>query len=87
MPLTQWQCVLPLPFPQAVEGVGPQAKVSLLDQHAELKKQAEVQKETEWDKQIAEEEEIFKNITETRALMGAGELAKGVVYNESLRTG
>ena len=61
--------------------------MSLLDQHAELKKQAEVQKETEWDKQIAEEEEIFKNITETRALMGAGELARGVVYSESLQTG
>lgn len=75
------------PYLQTVDGAGPQAKVSLLDQHAELKKQAEVQKETEWDKQIAEEEEIFKNITETRALMGAGELAKGVVYSESLQTG
>ena len=60
--------------------------MSLLDQHAELKKQAEEEKESELDRQIAEEEEIFKNITETRALMGVGELAKGVVYTESLQT-
>ena len=68
------------------EGIGPLSKVSLLDQHAELKKQGEEEKESELDRQIAEEEEIFKNITETRALMGVGELAKGVVYTESLQT-
>ena len=61
--------------------------MSLLDQHAVLKKKAEEQKESEYDRQIAEEEAIFKTITETRALMGASELAKGVTYTESLRTG
>lgn len=39
------------------------------------------------EKQKREEESILHNIQETRALMSVGELAKGVVYNESLRTG
>ena len=96
---------------QAEEGL--RSKVSLLDQHGELKKKAEgmlpqlfrthafhppppppppphthtAYKVSELDKQRQEEEKILHNIQETRALMSVGELAKGVVYTESLRTG
>lgn len=39
------------------------------------------------DKQREEEAKILHSIQETRALMSVGELAKGVVYSESLKTG
>lgn len=44
-------------------------------------------KVSELEKQKQEEESILHNIQETRALMSVGELAKGVVYTESLKTG
>ena len=44
-------------------------------------------KVSELEKQKREEESILHNIQETRALMSVGELAKGVVYTESLKTG
>lgn len=67
--------------------IGPQSRISLLDQHSELKKKAEAHKESEKDKQLEEEEKILQNISETRALMAVGELAKGVVYEHSIKTG
>ncbi len=39
------------------------------------------------DKQREEEEKILHSIQETRALMSVGELAKGVTYTQSLKTG
>ncbi|XP_003384704.3 PREDICTED: probable ATP-dependent RNA helicase DDX41 [Amphimedon queenslandica] len=72
---------------EAEPEIGPRSKVSLLDQHSELKKKAEAHKVSELDKQKEEEEKILHNIQETRALMSVGELAKGVVYKESLVTG
>lgn len=42
---------------------------------------------SELEKQKQEEQSILQNIQETRALMSVGELAKGVVYTESLKTG
>ena len=44
-------------------------------------------KVSELDKQRVEENKILHSIQETRALMSVGELAKGVTYTESLRTG
>ena len=44
-------------------------------------------KVSELDKQRQEEEKILHSIQETRALMSVGELAKGVVYTEPLKTG
>lgn len=44
-------------------------------------------KVSEMDKQRQEEAKILHSIQETRALMSVGELAKGVVYSESLKTG
>ncbi|XP_065882908.1 probable ATP-dependent RNA helicase DDX41 [Dysidea avara] len=72
---------------ESSEVVGPQAKVSLLDQHNVLKKKAEAHKESEKDKQLEEEKRILQNISETRALMAVGELAKGVIYEHSIKTG
>ena len=44
-------------------------------------------KVSEMDKQRQEEQKILHSIQETRALMSVGELAKGVTYTESLKTG
>jgi len=60
--------------------------VSLLDQHHELKEIAEQDKETEIEKQLKEEQKILESIAEGKALMAATELAKGIVYTESLKT-
>jgi ATP-dependent RNA helicase DDX41 len=69
------------------EAVGPRSKVSLLDQHSELKKKAEAHKVSELDKQKEEEAKILHSIKEASALMSVSELAKGVVYTEPLVTG
>ncbi|XP_077992382.1 putative ATP-dependent RNA helicase DDX41 [Glandiceps talaboti] len=66
---------------------GPRPNVSLLDQHSELKKKAEVSKETKKDKQLQEEDKILQSIQEQKALMTVKELAKGITYTESIRTG
>ncbi|XP_065828204.1 probable ATP-dependent RNA helicase DDX41 [Oscarella lobularis] len=62
------------------------AALSLLDQHSELKKVAEAQKESALEKQAKEEEKILENISERTALMAASELAKGIQYTKSLET-
>lgn len=67
--------------------VGARAKVSLLDQHSDLKKKAEAHRVSELDRQKEEEKKILHSIKETRALMGVAELAKGVVYSEAIKTG
>lgn len=61
--------------------------ISLLDQHAILKKKAEEKKESERDRLIREEAEMLKSLTNDRKLMAAAELAKGVKYDKPLRTG
>lgn len=60
---------------------------SLLDQHHELKKQAEGVKETEAEKQLKEEQKILENIAEKKALMAGTELAKGITYTDPIKTG
>ncbi|KXJ28183.1 probable ATP-dependent RNA helicase DDX41 [Exaiptasia diaphana] len=65
----------------------PVPNVSLLDQHSELKKIAEAVKESHYDKQLKEEEKILESIAERKALMAVGEIAKGIVYTESIKTG
>jgi ATP-dependent RNA helicase DDX41 len=69
------------------DALGPRSKVSLLDQHSELKKKAEAHKVSELDKQKEEEAKILHDIKEASALMSVAELAKGVVYTEPLVTG
>lgn len=60
--------------------------MSLLDQHHELKEQANDLKETEVEKQLREEEKILESIAERKALMAATELAKGITYTQALKT-
>jgi ATP-dependent RNA helicase DDX41 len=44
--------------------VGRKANVSLLDQHSELKKQAEALRESAFEKQVREEEKILESVAE-----------------------
>lgn len=67
--------------------VGARPDVSLLDQHLELKKKAEVIKETTLEKQLKEEERILESLSERKALMAAGEIAKGIIYENPIKTG
>ncbi|XP_045474752.1 ATP-dependent RNA helicase abstrakt [Harmonia axyridis] len=61
-------------------------KVSLLDQHTELKKIAEAKKVSAVERQLKKEEEILEIVAEKKALMGVSELAKGIQYNDPIKT-
>ncbi|BES93985.1 ATP-dependent RNA helicase [Nesidiocoris tenuis] len=65
---------------------GRKSNISLLDQHTELKKMAEAKKESAMERQLKEEEKILESVAERKALMGVAELAKGIQYEESVRT-
>ncbi|XP_074643866.1 putative ATP-dependent RNA helicase DDX41 [Tubulanus polymorphus] len=67
--------------------IGPNAHISLLDQHSELKKKAEARKETAREKLLKEEEKILESVAEKQALMGVAELAKGIQYQDPIKTG
>ncbi|VDI35024.1 ATP-dependent RNA helicase DDX41 [Mytilus galloprovincialis] len=69
------------------EDTGPKAHVSLLDQHSELKKKAQVRKETAREKMLKEEQKILESVAENKALMGVAELAKGIQYEDPIKTG
>ncbi|KAH9414872.1 DEAD (Asp-Glu-Ala-Asp) box polypeptide 41 [Dermatophagoides pteronyssinus] len=62
------------------------AKLSLLDQHSELKKKAEAKKENDIEKQLKEEEKILESVAEKKALMAVSELAKGIQYQDPIET-
>lgn len=72
---------------EALDVYARNTKVSLLDQHNELKKRAETIKESELEKQLKEEAKILQSITENKALMGVKELAHGIQYEDPIRTG
>ncbi|XP_034939844.1 ATP-dependent RNA helicase abstrakt [Chelonus insularis] len=65
---------------------GRKSNISLLDQHTELKKLAEAKKESALEKQLKEEEKILESVAENKALMGVAELAKGIQYDEPIKT-
>ncbi|XP_057336808.1 ATP-dependent RNA helicase abstrakt [Microplitis mediator] len=65
---------------------GRKSNISLLDQHTELKKLAEAKKESALEKQLKEEEKILESVAENKALMGVAELAKGIQYEEPIKT-
>lgn len=69
------------------QGPTERSHISLLDQHSELKKKAEAKKETAREKLLKEEERILESVAEKTALMGVAELAKGIQYQEAIRTG
>ena len=58
----------------------------MLDQHNELKKKADAQKESEREKQLREEEKILASVAETKALLSFSELAKGIQYIDPIKT-
>lgn len=61
--------------------------ISLLDQHAILKKKAEQIKVSDRDKILQKESELLETVKADKALMAAAELAKGIRYDKPLRTG
>ncbi|KAH0537698.1 ATP-dependent RNA helicase abstrakt [Cotesia glomerata] len=65
---------------------GRKSNISLLDQHTELKKLAEAKKESALEKQLKEEEKILESVAENKALMGVAELAKGIQYEDPIKT-
>lgn len=65
---------------------GRKSNISLLDQHTELKKLAEAKKESAMEKQLKEEEKILESVAENKALMGVAELAKGIQYEDPIKT-
>ncbi|KAK2158390.1 hypothetical protein LSH36_171g03038 [Paralvinella palmiformis] len=67
--------------------LGPNAHISLLDQHSKLKQEAQARIETVREKQLKEEEKILESVAEKKALMGVAELAKGVEYTDPITTG
>ena len=44
-------------------------------------------KETAKEKQLKEEEKILESVAEAKALMGVAELAKGIQYEDPIKTG
>uniref|UniRef100_A0A7M4F6Q4 RNA helicase n=1 Tax=Crocodylus porosus TaxID=8502 RepID=A0A7M4F6Q4_CROPO len=66
--------------------LGPQSHVSLLDQHQHLKEKAEARKESAKEKQLKEEEKILESVAEGRALMSVKEMAKGITYDDPIKT-
>ncbi|XP_073819977.1 ATP-dependent RNA helicase abstrakt [Musca autumnalis] len=65
---------------------GRKYNISLLDQHTELKKIAEAKKISDVEKQLKEEEKILESVQQQKALMGVAELAKGIQYEEPIKT-
>ncbi|KAK5615372.1 DEAD (Asp-Glu-Ala-Asp) box polypeptide 41 [Crenichthys baileyi] len=68
------------------EGLGPRSNISLLDQHQHLKEKAEARKESAKEKQLKEEEKILESVAEGRALMSVKEMAKGIIYDDPIKT-
>lgn len=68
------------------EKIGPKCNISLLDQHSKLKQEAQARKETAKEKQLKEEEKILESVAEKTALMGVAELAKGIQYEDPIKT-
>uniref|UniRef100_A0A8C5IS41 RNA helicase n=1 Tax=Junco hyemalis TaxID=40217 RepID=A0A8C5IS41_JUNHY len=66
--------------------LGPQSNISLLDQHQHLKEKAEARKESAKEKQLKEEEKILESVAEGRALMSVKEMAKGITYDDPIKT-
>jgi ATP-dependent RNA helicase DDX41 len=61
-------------------------ETSLLLQHSKLKKLAEAKQESEKEKRLKEEDALLQSVKEHTALMGAAELAKGVLYVDPIKT-
>ncbi|XP_026325629.1 ATP-dependent RNA helicase abstrakt [Hyposmocoma kahamanoa] len=65
---------------------GRRYNVSLLDQHSELKRLAEARALSAAERQAREEQHILESVAQSKALMGVAELAKGIQYEEPIKT-
>ncbi|XP_059050346.1 ATP-dependent RNA helicase abstrakt [Achroia grisella] len=65
---------------------GRRYNVSLLDQHSELKRIAEARALSAAERQAREEEHILESVAQSKALMGVAELAKGIQYEDPIKT-
>ncbi|KAL6888508.1 hypothetical protein ACP4OV_009534 [Aristida adscensionis] len=72
----------PPPLPPAPDAA---AKPSLLVKATQLKRAAPEVTPTE--QRIIQEREVIENLTQYKPLMAVGEIAKGIVYTDSLQTG
>ncbi|KAJ2764224.1 hypothetical protein GGI18_006496, partial [Coemansia linderi] len=65
---------------------GPKTNVSLVDQMADLRRKHLLNEKTEEEKQKEQEQALLEAIARRKQLASAAELAKGVVYTESMPT-
>ncbi|KAJ2475041.1 hypothetical protein IWW47_006580, partial [Coemansia sp. RSA 2052] len=65
---------------------GPNANISLVDQMADLRRKHMLNEKTEEEKQQEQEKALLEAIARRKQLASAAELAKGVVYTESMHT-
>ena len=65
---------------------GPMCPISLLEQHNQLKLEAEAYNESSKEKQLKEEQKILETIAESTALKSVAELAKGIEYDNPIKT-
>ncbi|XP_016141792.1 ATP-dependent RNA helicase DDX42-like [Sinocyclocheilus grahami] len=54
--------------------------------HYKFRKKAEARKESAKEKQLKEEEKILESVAEGRALMSVKEMAKGITYEDPIKT-
>ncbi|KAJ1937785.1 hypothetical protein EC988_007781, partial [Linderina pennispora] len=66
--------------------LGPQAGVSLVDQIADLRRKHLIDDKTEEEKQREQEKALLEAIARKKQLASAAEIAKGVVYSESMKS-
>ncbi|KAG7300873.1 hypothetical protein JYU34_015214 [Plutella xylostella] len=65
---------------------GRKYNVSLLEQHGELKRLAEARALSAAERQAREEQHILESVAQNKALMGVAELAKGIQYEDPIKT-
>lgn len=70
----------------AAAGAGLRGKETLLQVRGRLVRNQEISEEDEIERQLRQEAEILRAIRNARALKSAAELAKGIRYDEPLRT-
>ncbi|CAG8449699.1 14262_t:CDS:2 [Acaulospora colombiana] len=65
---------------------GPKANASLIDQAVEVKKQKMLEAKTDAEKKLEEEKAIMQAVSQRKLLASDRELAKGIIYTDSMTT-
>lgn len=66
--------------------VGPQGKQSLVQSHGKSMQEGRIIERSELEKQLTQEQEILRSIRNAKELKSVEELAKGIKYNEPIKT-